>query len=333
MTNKKPIDREREAAASIKVGTEEDGAIKAVFPIGNVLHVIKERAIYIVRLADDIDPGRTNKDMPNIQQKVLPYGSESKLVGQTLLTAKKLFNEKFLPKSFDHERALTFVFDALKDLVALQEIATDYQTTERSAHDNFISQLEHRRSVALPAIGDVQNRCESFTQKADHACGEMLSVVKLFDKDLHGGFESLPELSERKYGKKDPFTQFLLSAGPLLTFIRDARNAAEHPKSNQRCTVTDFVLTADGQLVVPTITLDYRSRHYPRVAVSQWMDRSLNQLPEIFEFMMAYMCGKHVTAFAGFRIEVAELPTNQRAEQYVRFSYVATISGRTVPIS
>jgi hypothetical protein len=33
MTNKKPIDREREAAASIKVGTEEDGAIRRCFPL------------------------------------------------------------------------------------------------------------------------------------------------------------------------------------------------------------------------------------------------------------------------------------------------------------
>jgi hypothetical protein len=96
--NKRPIDRRREAAVMMDVGAADDtGAIKEVFGIGGVLHIIKERGIYICKLADEIDPARTNPNIPNVQQRVLTYGTDSVLVRQTLLTAKKLLTLSIFP--------------------------------------------------------------------------------------------------------------------------------------------------------------------------------------------------------------------------------------------
>lgn len=77
----------------MEIGTPDDqSAITAIFPIGDDLYAVKERGIYEVRLADRIDPNRTNIAMPNTQQRVLNYGSDAPVVGRTLLTAKELFN-------------------------------------------------------------------------------------------------------------------------------------------------------------------------------------------------------------------------------------------------
>jgi hypothetical protein len=58
---KTPIERRRESAMRMDVGGTDDASpITSMFAIGDHLHVVKEKSIYEVRLADDIDPQRTN---------------------------------------------------------------------------------------------------------------------------------------------------------------------------------------------------------------------------------------------------------------------------------
>jgi hypothetical protein len=72
MKEKRPIDRMREAAGKMDVGTPDDPtAITGLFPIGDTLYVIKEKGIYEIQFADAIDPKRTNIHVPNTQQRVL----------------------------------------------------------------------------------------------------------------------------------------------------------------------------------------------------------------------------------------------------------------------
>lgn len=50
--DKRPIDRSRESALSMQIGTPEDGAVSVMIDMENALYVVKERAIYAVQLAD-----------------------------------------------------------------------------------------------------------------------------------------------------------------------------------------------------------------------------------------------------------------------------------------
>lgn len=167
MSNKRPIDRIRDSALSMSVGAPDDlSAITAMIPLEDVLHIVKEKSIYACKLADTIDPGRTNPHIPNVQQKVLALGSDSPRVGKTLLTARELFHEHFLPDSFDCKASLALAFSALKDLAAMSAMADRFEAAQSA------SQLEDRRrqdrSVVLPTVGDVSDVAKSFLQKADH---------------------------------------------------------------------------------------------------------------------------------------------------------------------
>ena len=322
----------------MEIGTDDDrSAIKSMFAIGGVFHAIKERGIYVIRLADEIDPGRTNPSLPNTQQRVLAYGSDSELVGRTLLTAKNLFNSTYLPKSFDHERALVLAFDALKDLAAMQGSAADYQKAETEAIADFESQQQTQGALALPAIGDTKSRCKTFAQKADHASGALHKIAKLFYKasDVGTGFSALAKFAERKYGKDDPFTKFLVAVVPFMTFIRETRDCLEHEHSrqDQKCIVTDFTLAHDCTIVRPTIEVRYRKAQYPAEPVLEFMVQVNGELPKVIEMMMAYMCSKHVQFFGGLPIQVVELPEHQRGEKYVRFSYGLYQGAQVVPAS
>src|SRR4051812_42999973 len=112
---KRPIDHLRESALSMEVG-ESDSPITGFVKIGGRLHIVTTRAIYRIMLADEIDPDRTNPDVPNSQQKVLDYGSDSEFVGKTLLTAKQLLDSGFLRQGFDTEAAMKFSFECVKEL-------------------------------------------------------------------------------------------------------------------------------------------------------------------------------------------------------------------------
>lgn len=67
------------------LGTQSDtGGIEAMCEINGSLHIILERAIYLAKLADEIDPQRTNPSIPNVNQKVLSVGTESEIVRRVL---------------------------------------------------------------------------------------------------------------------------------------------------------------------------------------------------------------------------------------------------------
>jgi hypothetical protein len=114
----------RESAMSMTVGTPEDGIIKGFLTIGGKkMYIIKERSVYLVRLADDIDPGRTNPNIQATHQKISSEGDESEFVGRILLTARELFEGKFL-EGIDHERALEQCVQIFQDVSEMREEVT-----------------------------------------------------------------------------------------------------------------------------------------------------------------------------------------------------------------
>jgi hypothetical protein len=82
MSEKRPIDRIRDFGGSFEVGTPEDNSpIVLMEEIDDSLYIIQKKSIYAVKIADQIDPQRLNPRLPhNIQQRILPIGTESELV-------------------------------------------------------------------------------------------------------------------------------------------------------------------------------------------------------------------------------------------------------------
>jgi hypothetical protein len=100
MADKRPIDALRDSAKSMQVGEDgDDDAISEMFPIGAALHFIKQKSIYAIELADQIDPERTNPAIPDTQRKFLSIGASDPVVARTLLTAHTV-QENFPPPLF-----------------------------------------------------------------------------------------------------------------------------------------------------------------------------------------------------------------------------------------
>jgi hypothetical protein len=152
----------------------------------------------------------------------------------------------------------------------------------------------------LPSLGEVRGRCESFIHKADHALFALFDIVKLFYPDIGTGlFDRLASIAAERYGEEAQFTRFVNRVAPFLKCIRQTRNCVQHPKDGQLINVQDFILSADGSIVPPSIEV---------------IDKVASLAPmAVLEFM------KQVTS------------DYQRKAHHVRFSYGFYDGDRAVP--
>jgi len=332
---KSPIDLQREGAAFMNVGSPDDlSPITAMIVIGKKMHVVKASSIYEVRLADEIDPGRTNPSIPNTQQKVLSIGSDAEAVGRILLTANALLKKNYLP-NFDCDEALRLSFEVLKDIVAMGEISETLRQEEQASTANLRDNRKADGSVLLPSIKNLPQRCREFVQKADHGLGKLYSIVQIFyPRARKPYFEGFSDTLIALYGATDPFAEGVLRAVPFLKFVRDTRNCVEHPKQNQKITVKDFSFDPSGKVLAPTIEVVHARSPHDAVNVSVFMRDISAAIIDVVEAMIAGLCSRHVTSSAGLPFEVVALPEDMRQQKFVRYSYgLIDQNGRIIPSS
>jgi hypothetical protein len=333
---KRPIDLQREGAGFMNVGSPEDSSpITSMVVIGKTMYVVKTNSIYEVRMADEIDPERTNASIPNTQQEVLGVGSDSEIVGRILLTANVLLNKNYLPASIDCEGALRFCFDALKDMAAMGEIA---ETLEKDEQDSIARLGDNRkidRSVLLPSIKNLTHRCNEFLQKADHSLGRLYSIVGIFyPRARKPYFDGFSDTLVALYGATDPFAQGVRNVLPFLKFVRDARNSVEHPKPNQKIIVKDFTFDPSGRIIAPTIEVVHARSPQAPVSISVLMRETHAAIIDVFESMIAGLCSKNIKNDSGFVFEVIALPAGSRRDKFVSYSYgLVDQNGEIIPSS
>jgi hypothetical protein len=330
--NDRPIDKIRKSALSMTL-PEDAGGISDMCEINGSLHMIGGKAIYRVQLADEIDPQRTNIGVPNTHQKVLSVGTESPIVRQVLMTAKRLFGNKVLGPDFDYKGAINLSFDALQDLTVMSSLHEELSKKLRAISEEMKNAAVRQRSFTVPTVGGVRASAESFLQKADHAALDLFGIVKLFYGDAvgQGLFQGLHRLIKEKFGDDDPFTKFLTQVLPFLQFVRNARNAMEHPDASKSVEVTDILLLPSGELQPPCIEVIHLETAQPSVHMLDLMGHFTNHLAIIFEVMVAYLCGCNVQPFAGLPLGIIEYTEDQQKAYKCRYGYGTRMGGQMVP--
>lgn len=291
-----------------------------MFTLGNVLLLITEKCTYRVQVADQIDPERKNPSLPpNSQQKLFDHGTTSKLLCRTLLQAKVMFRKEF--QQVDIDRAMQLSFDALGDLISMDEIAQAFKAAEQTAIDKAGKIVAMDASLTIPSVGNVRGECKSFAQKADHFAISLMGLVRLFYPEMKGNhWEYFQKLVNAQYGENDNFCKLMASAVPFLTLIRNARDCLEHINLSGIKT-SDFELQQDGSIAPPTIEINFRQSTLSRCAISSFMEEVTEAMQIYFEMIITHMCGKSVRPFAGMPLTVGVLPDSYQAAWHVRFAY------------
>jgi hypothetical protein len=95
----------------------------------------------------------------------------------------------------------------------------------------------------------------------------------------------------------------------------------EHPKPDLHIKVSDFRLLPGGQVMVPSIEIVRLGEEASQGALTSLMSQVTDDIANVAELFMAYLCNAHVPPFPPFPIQVLELPLVQRSNPLVRMSY------------
>lgn len=329
-----PIHRLRESAGSMTITTpDDDTPIREMISTGERLLVVKDKAIYEVTLADQIDPERTNLAVPNTVQRVLSFGAQEAWVGKVVLTAREFFlNSCFDPES--GSKAFNLLLSVAQDIAGAKEILQKHIEKESAAQQSVNPAIGQDRSFVLPSAGNVEASCNEFLQRTDHALRGLFKTVQTFHPDVaKGGWESLKNKIDSGPRDLDNFSQFLAESIEFLKLVRNARNCVEHPRPEQRLVVLDFKLDKDNALVPPTVEIIHPKTPMGSASVTSFFTATVESLVNVVELMVVFLCARSVGKVAGFQIQVMELAPDQRKSAQVRYSYALPMGGKLVPLS
>ncbi len=328
---KRPIDRLRDGAGSLEVKTpDDDSAITGMIALGDSLLAVKEKGIYAIKLADKIDPERKNINAPNTIQRILPYGSSEPWVGAVVLTGNELLKKDILKEHVDAERAMFLIIEIAQNIASAKEIFDTFSSSQRIELEKYDLEIKKDRSVILPSLGGIANKCKEFLQKSDHALDGLFKVAKVFYQNVgKGGWESLKKEVEKESPSIDNFDEVLGQMLPFLQFVRNARNCVEHPRNEQKIVTTDFSVNAENKLLPPLVEVVHPKTPQAAVPVVDFMNHVIDSLVDIVELILAFLCNRHIRPITGFPVQVHEFPMDQRRTENVKYGYgVAT--GKTV---
>ena len=173
----------RDRGGTFKINNADDGSpIREMFRLGDGLLLISEKCTYRMQVADQIDPNRTNPSLPhNVQQKLFDHGTSSELLCNTL-PAKVMFRKECQP-NLDLDKAMQFAFDALSELVSMDEAAQAFTAAEQAALEKARRSPSQDTSLALPSLGNIRTQCKTFIQKSDHFAVALMGIIRLFYPD------------------------------------------------------------------------------------------------------------------------------------------------------
>jgi hypothetical protein len=151
--------------------------IREGISIAGNLYTLTDKGVYLMRLGDDIDPERTNIDVPNIHKKVLEHGFENELVGRILLLAKKLFDKKYLGQDFDGDSALSAACEATQLLLEMRGIHALLSAEKAIMEKELLP--DTGRSQNIPTVKDLQTHGKTYVHKADEVRDISIRLLKL----------------------------------------------------------------------------------------------------------------------------------------------------------
>lgn len=338
--DKRLIDRVRDSAGSMQIGSPEDSRVTAMIDMESAVYVVKERAIYAVQLADHVDPGRTNVAVPNTQQRIMSMGTQNPEVARIFLTADAMFKSMHLGKDFPEIKARAFAFEYLRDIAAMMEMHSALVAAIEQAVAGFNEVVAKDRSLSLslslPSLGNAEERCEAFAQKVGHAIDTLKAIARLFyPKELSKKWiDSLTALAAQKHGEEAPLSRFMRETGGRLLFMREMRNMIEHPQEDAYVKVHDFQLRPSMELVAPSVDIVRPGEAPVSGQLASLMAQVIEDLVSIGEMFMALLCGANAKSFSGFPLLVVEVPASRRPEwnPHQRISWGIVMNGEVQPL-
>ncbi len=334
MTKKRAIDRKREAAVTIELCDPDDKThAREMFSVSGGLYMITDKGIYLTRLADDIDPGRTNMAVGNAHKKILEHGFENETIGRILLLALRLFDKKHLEPNFDCDGAIAAAFEATKLLIEMQDAASLLKTDIDLILERGLLP-DTGRSQNIPTIKSLDTRINTYAHKADQVRDIITGMFKLIYGTENGKkvLENIEAAIVAKHGESSDLGNFFGMIKPTLIFTRNIRNAVVHPKNDQRFIILDFNPNPDNTVDPPTVELAHPDTPQPKMLVTSFVEQMSGQYVDMMEFLIFHLCLSNLGHLGKFEHGIMEMPSERRRHKDTKFTYAVKLNGSWQPL-
>lgn len=296
MTNKKfpNINTIRDSAISVRIGNKDDGShITKMIGVGDTMYCVKETSIWGFKLADAIDPKRTNASIPNVQQEFLSIGSKSEYVLRTLIQANELLQPRLYKVDLDRDRLMQVALDALKSFSALVSIA-DAAKRERDAGAAQIKHVSESKNLSLPKYANLESDWKLALSSMDAvraAIREMAFAFYPNQSKKNDWFDALSrELGGSVTVPKEQTEKISGEIDQILALVRWMRNFSEHSNTDKYIELKDFSLQQTGLVDPPTIRLVGRTAKIEEYHLHSFLPQIIEALLVSFETILIWLC-------------------------------------------
>jgi hypothetical protein len=238
-----------------------------------------------------------------------------------------------LPPAIVVDKVIEATLIILIELDALQAKVDDYAKRAQLLNDAFNGGPRDKGALQVPSVGDVFARGKAFIQAADHLVRSLWTLVRVFQPELPLGvtWARLTTLMQNGDEDRKRFAETVRQQKTAFEFIRNTRNAVEHPKPGHEVIFDDYRLKADGAVYTPTIQIVHDDMPMPPTDIGAYFSQTSQFLLDIFESLLVNLCSLHATTFSGFPVFVVELEPDQRRYPHVKYAYASELGGRVVP--
>ena len=312
MSAKRPIDIQRDNAVTLRIGGDDDKSpVKECLSTQDCLYVIKQAGVFKIQLADDIDPARTNPNIPSLSQRVLIAGYDDPIVARVLLTAKYLFDERnatvnpFVSKLFENCLVLT------RQLLEFDAMTRELEDEIRRKEAALTEKPSAPRTFSLPSIPRMEMELNNILCLSDKAKDTILAICRIQFLPHSVGRIKLEDLGKAVEIALQTESDLITSWKEYVknfSLIRNMRNACEHPKENHQVVLTDFSMRADGRINSPLIEIQHPDTPIRILPVIEFLTSIRNTLVEHAETTLVFIRFGVLLKHNPFGEWVAEFP-------------------------
>ena len=294
------------------------------------LYVLRASSVHRVRLADEIDPDRTNISIPNVSQSVLDEGSNNDIVATILLTAKELFDQQNATVSDSTALLFDRCVDLTKKMLDLDKLASQISDEVSSKINLGTEEFTSVRSVHIPSCPGLESRVLSVLLQADKVREALLGICKSEWIDPSTKNPKIEDIDKAARRHLESETDLETSWDDILNYLRrlrDYRNACEHRKDGQVVVVDDFSVQSDGTVRPPVIEVQHKVSPLSRVLVTDFVSVLRQDLLMCAELILVMIGTSRLSKISPNNVAIFQFPEEERRHKFVRFYRAINIGG------
>ncbi|MFC4234622.1 hypothetical protein ACFOY8_05230 [Thalassospira xianhensis] len=331
MKTKRQIDRQRESAITLKVGGKEDNSsIREFVSTSSALYTITELAVYAVRLADDIDPERSNPNIPNLSQKVVPAGYGDEVVGRVILTAKSLFDEKNATVGRQIGGYFEATIELANHILELRGMIGSLRQEISAKEQGFVEEQQQIHSYTIPSVTDLKTKIHNILVKVDKSKDATLKLyqeVFLPDRSSRPTLEEYDQVFREIPNMPTEYISAWEENRNFWSLVRNIRNCSEHPKKGYQILISDFQMHSNGEVTSPLIEVEHSKTPFGLLPVVEFVQFLEDMTLGYAELSHVFIKSVELLDKKTFNERVSEVPEQNRRHPYVRFYRTIEIGG------